>query len=93
MTSNNVDRHDDTSDAHHQFERRQLAQDRDRRAKRTSDLTSSEVREVVEDLIEAGTVTVDSEMRRLIHCPTGVAFTSRSALAHFHLGWASNDRQ
>jgi len=81
------DRHDDTSTDYEQFERRQLANDQDRRRPAAADLDSEAVRSLVDELIDDGAVDVEGAAQRLVHRPTGRAFTSRSALAHFHLGW------
>lgn len=81
------DRHDETSPDYEQFERRQLAKDHDRHRPTAADLDSDAVRMLVDELIDDGVVDVDGAAQRLVHRPTGRAFKSRSALAHFHLGW------
>lgn len=89
MTHHDIDIHDATDDDHEQFERRQLARDRDRRERASADLDSDAIRELVAELIDDGVVAVDGTRHHLVHQPTGKAFTSRSAVAHFHRGWAT----
>lgn len=87
MNNQHADIHDRTSDDHEQFEQRQLEYDRERQRRATSDLRGSEIAGMVDELIDEGIVTVNGAAKQLVHSPTGRAFKSRSALAHFHLGW------
>jgi len=80
------DRHDDTSDDAERFERNQLARDRDR-GLRTDDLTESEARELIADLLEDDIVVAVPTDRVLVHEPTNTVFEDVVQLAVYHRGW------
>jgi hypothetical protein len=83
------DVHDATHDDHERFERRQLAPDRDARASAVVAIDESAAREIVQDLREAGLVTVSPAAETLVHLPSGSRFQSDRALAFFHRGWTA----
>jgi len=78
---------DPTIPDHEQFERRQLAQDRDNREVQTADVDESRARTIVQDLRAADIVVAVPEDQFLIHRPSGERFRSDTALVHFHRGW------
>jgi hypothetical protein len=73
------------NDGYEQFERRQLAQDRD--CITTLQLAESDAQYVVESLVDAGIVEPLSQAKRFVHRPTDRIFRSSVCLAHFHRGW------
>jgi len=83
------DPHDDTSSDYEQFEKEQLAQDRDAARVDTADVNDTTARSLVDDLIDADVVTPVSEDRVLVHEPSGNAFDSTTQLAVFHRGWTA----
>jgi hypothetical protein len=83
------DPHDDTSADHEQFEKAQLAQDRDAANVATADVDGTTARGQVDKLIEADVVTPIPEDRVLVHEPSGTAFDSTTQLAVFHRGWTA----
>jgi hypothetical protein len=83
------DPHDDTSADHEQFEKAQLAQDRDTAGVATSDVDDTTARGLVDELIDADVVTPIPEDRVLVHEPSGTAFDSTTQLAVFHRGWTA----
>lgn len=72
-------------DGYEQFERRQLAQDRD--SIRTLQLAESDAQHVVKSLIDAGVVEPLPETEQYIHRPTDRSIRSAICLAYFHRGW------
>lgn len=83
------DKYDDTAGDHERFEEELLAQDRDVRSPATADLDEKTARQLMRDLLDAGTVTPVVDQRVLIHEPSGEAFESMHQLAVFHQGWAA----
>ncbi|WP_058827880.1 hypothetical protein [Haloferax sp. Q22] len=83
------DSHDDTSADHEQFEKAQLAQDRDAGSVDTADVDDMTARGLVDDLIDADVVTPVPDERILVHEPSGTAFDSTTQLAVFHRGWTA----
>jgi hypothetical protein len=83
------DPHDDTSADYEQFEKEQLAQDRDAASVATADVDDATARRLVDDLIDADVVTPVPEERVLVHEPSGAAFDSSTQLALFHRGWTA----
>ena len=83
------DPHDDTSSDYEQFEKEQLAQDRDAARVDTTDIDDAMAQNLVNNLIDADVVTPVSEDQVLIHEPSGAAFDSTTQLAVFHRGWAA----
>ena len=83
------DRCDETTDDHEQFEAELLAQDRDARSPSTADLDDETARQMVRNLLDAGTVTPVVNQRILVHEPSGTAFESMQQLAVFHEGWTA----
>jgi len=81
--------HDDTGADHERLERELLAQDRDARQPSTADLDDEMAQELVQDLLDAGTVTPVVDERVLVHEPSGAAFESIQQLAVFHEGWTA----
>ncbi|AHG05548.1 hypothetical protein HALDL1_00660 (plasmid) [Halobacterium sp. DL1] len=81
------DPHDDTSADYEQFEKAQLAQDRDVAGADTSDIDDATAQHLVNELIDAAVVTPVPEDRVLVHEPSGAAFDSPTQLAVFHQGW------
>ena len=68
-----------------QFERRQIAQDRD--CSRTLQLAKSDAQYVVNSLIDTGIVEPLPETERFFHRPTERTFRSTLCLAFYHRGW------
>ncbi|AEH39269.1 hypothetical protein [Halopiger xanaduensis] len=83
------DPHDDTSRDHEQFEKEQLAQDRDAAGADTADVDDRTAQNLINDLIDADVVTPVPEDRVLVHEPSGTAFDSSKQLAVFHRGWTA----
>ena len=83
------DPHDDTSSDYEQFEKEQLAQDRDAASVATADVDDATARSLVDDLINADIVTPVPKDRVLVHEPSGTAFDSSTQLAVFHRGWTA----
>ena len=83
------DRYDETTDDHERSEAELLAQDRDARSPSTADLDDETVRQMVQDLLNAGTVTPVVDQRILVHEPSGTTFESLLQLAVFHEGWTA----
>lgn len=81
------DRYDDTADDHERFEAELLAQDRDARSPSTADLDDETARQLIRELLDAGTVTPVVDQRLLVHEPSDTAFESMQQLAVFHTGW------
>ena len=81
------DRYDVTTDDHERFEGELLAQDRDARSPSTADLDDETARQMVRDLLDAGTVSPVVDQRLLVHEPSETAFESLQQLAVFHEGW------
>ncbi|WP_435362328.1 hypothetical protein [Haloarchaeobius sp. DFWS5] len=73
------------SDGHEQFERRQLARDRDHST--ALQIAESDARHIVTDLVDAGIVAPNPETQQFRHRPTGEVFRSCICLAYFHRGW------
>jgi hypothetical protein len=83
------DPHDDTSRDHEQFEKEQLAQDRDAASVDTADVDDRTAQRLVSNLVDADVVTPVPENRVLVHEPSGAAFDSSAQLAVFHCGWTA----
>ena len=83
------DPHDHTSRDYEQFEKEQLAQDRDATSVDTADIDDATTRRLVDDLIDADVVTPVPEDRVLVHEPSGAAFDLSTQLAVFHRGWTA----
>jgi len=83
------DPHDDTSRDYEQFEKAQLAQDRDAARVDTADIDDATVQRLVNDLVDANIVTPVPEDQVLVHEPSGTTFDSTTQLAVFHRGWAA----
>jgi hypothetical protein len=83
------DPHDDTSSDHEQFEKEQLAQDRDAASVDTADVDDATAQRLVDDLVDADVVTPVPEDHVLVHEPSGAAFDSSTQLVVFHRGWAA----
>ena len=83
------DPHDDTSRAYEQFEKEQLAQDRDATSVDTADIDDATAQHLVNDLVDADVVTPVPEDQILVHEPSGTAFDSTTQLAVFHRGWTA----
>ncbi|QSG13486.1 Uncharacterized protein HSBGL_4072 (plasmid) [Halapricum desulfuricans] len=81
--------HDDTSSDYEQFEKEQLAQDRDAAGVDTADIDDATAQNLVNDLIDADVVTPVPEDQILVHEPSGWAFDSATLLAVFHRGWTA----
>jgi len=89
MRMSGPDIHDGTADDHERFERELLAQDQDVRRPSTADLDDQTARNLVRDLLDAGTVTPVVDERVLVHEPSGAAFESMWQLTVFHKGWTA----
>ncbi|MDS0243090.1 MULTISPECIES: hypothetical protein [unclassified Haloferax] len=83
--------HDDTSNDHERFERRQLARDRDRRTEDILSIDESVASDLVYVLRDEGVVDVIPEDELLVHVPSGQKFRSNLGLAYFHQGWEANE--
>ncbi|WP_148416353.1 hypothetical protein [Haloferax sp. KTX1] len=83
------DPHDDTSSDHEQFEKEQLAQDRDATGVDTADVDDRTAQNLINDLVDADVVTPVPEDQVLVHEPSGTAFDSSTQLAVFHRGWTA----
>jgi len=80
---------DDTSADYEQFEKEQLAQDRDAARVDTADIDDATAQRLVNDLVDADVVTLVPEDQVLVHEPSGTAFDSSTQLAVFHRGWTT----
>jgi len=80
------DPHDDTSADHEQFEKAQLAQDRDAAGVDAADMDDATARSLIDDLVDADLVTPVPEDQVLVHEPSGTAFDSPTQLAVYHRG-------
>ena len=85
----NPDRYDEMTDDHERVEAELLAQDRDARSPSMADLDDETARQMVRNLLDAGTVTPVVDQRILVHEPSGTAFESMQQLAVFHEGWTA----
>jgi len=83
------DPHDDTSADHEQFEKAQLAQDRDAASVATADVNDATAQRLVSDLVDADVLTPVPEDQVLVHEPSGTAFDSPTQLAVYHRGWTA----
>ena len=83
------DPHDDTSRDYEQFEKAQLAQDRDAAGVDTADVDGATAQRLVSDLVDADVVTPVPEDHVLVHEPSGTTFDSTTQLAVFHRGWTA----
>ena len=83
------DPHDDTSADYEQFEKAQLAQDRDAAGVDTADVDDATAQNLVSELVDSDVVTPAPEDRILVHEPSGTAFDSTTQLAVFHRGWTA----
>lgn len=83
------DIHDDTSADYEQFEKVQLAEDRDAAGVDTADVDDATAQRLVSDLVNTDIVTPGREDRVLVHEPSGTAFDSTTQLAVFHYGWTA----
>jgi hypothetical protein len=83
------DPHDDTSADYEQFEKEQLAQDRDAAGADTADVHERTAQNLINGLIDADVVTPVPEDRVLVHEPSGTAFDSSTLLAVFQRGWTA----
>jgi hypothetical protein len=83
------DPHDDTSRDYEQFEKEQLAQDRDAARVDTADIDDTTAQNLVSNLVEAAVVTPVPEDQVLVHEPSGTTFDSSTQLAVFHRGWTA----
>jgi hypothetical protein len=81
--------HDDTSDDHVRFEAERVAQDRDRSQTETADIDDRTVRQIVEDLVETGTIRPIPDEQVLVHEPSGEVFDSSLQVVVFHCGWSA----
>ncbi|MFD1588228.1 hypothetical protein ACFR9U_14695 [Halorientalis brevis] len=86
-----MDYYDDTLNDHERFERRQLAQDRDRRRQGVLSIDEQRAAQIVRALREQHIVDVQPEGQLLIHTPTGTKFEDDRALVYFHRGWQAAD--
>jgi len=83
------DPHDNTSSDYEQFEKEQLAQDRDAAGVDTADIDDATAQRLVSDLVDADVVTPVPEDQVLVHEPSGTAFDSSMQLTVFHRGWTA----
>jgi len=83
------DPHEDTSRDYEQFEKEQLAQDRDATSVDTADIDNATAQRLVSDLVDAAVVTPIPEDQVLVHEPSGTAFDSTTQLVVFHRGWTA----
>ncbi|MCD2200908.1 hypothetical protein LPA44_13530 [Halobacterium sp. KA-4] len=83
------DPHNDTSRDYEQFEKAQLAQDRDAAGVDTADVDDTTAQNLVNDLVDADVVTPIPEDRVLVHKLSGTTFDSSTQLAVFHRGWTA----
>ena len=82
-------RYDDMSADYEQFEKEQLAQDRDAIGVDTADVDDATAQNLVTDLVDADVITPVPEDYVLVHEPSGTAFDSTTQLAVFHRGWTA----
>jgi hypothetical protein len=85
--------YDDASRDHEQFERQQLAKDQDRRQRGGFDMSDRRASNIVDTLIDEGTVRVIPEEASYHHEPSGTSFSDQTTLATFHQGWEERGRQ
>jgi len=83
------DPYDGTSSDYEQFEKAQVAQERDDAGVDTADVNDATAQRLVSDLVDADVVTPVPEDQVLVHEPSGTAFDSTTQLAVFHRGWAA----
>jgi len=87
--------HDDTSTDHEQFERRQLAQDRDHAQRQSPEMLvtidESQAHQIVLDLLDRDIAIPVEEEQVLYHEPSGRSFKSDRQLAVFHKGWTARE--
>jgi len=83
------DPHDDTRSDYEQFEKEQLAQDRDAAGIDTADVDDATAQNLVNNLVDADVVTPVPEDQILVHEPSGAAFDSTTQMAVFHRGWTA----
>ena len=83
------DPHDDTSSDYEQFEKEQLAQDRDATSVDTAYIDDTTAQRLVSGLVDADVVTPVPEDQVLVHEPSGTTFDSSTQLAVFHRGWTA----
>ena len=83
------DPHDDTSSDYEQFEKEQLAQDRDATSVDTAYIDDTTAQRLVSGLVDADVVTPVPEDQVLVHEPSGTTFDSTTQLAVFHRGWTT----
>jgi hypothetical protein len=83
------DPHEDTSRDYDQFEKEQLAQDRDAARVDTVDIDDTTAQRLVSDLVDADVVTPVPDDHVLVHEPSGTTFDSSTQLAVFHRGWTA----
>jgi len=83
------DPHDDTRRDYEQFEKEQLARDRDAIGVDTADVDDRTVQNLINDLVDADVVTPVPEDHVLVHEPSGTAFDSTTQMAVFHRGWTA----
>ncbi len=83
------DPHDDTRRDYEQFEKEQLAQDRDAIGVDTADVDDRTAQNLINDLVDADVVTPVPEDQVLVHEPSGTVFDSSTQLAVFHRGWTT----
>ncbi len=83
------DPHDDTSSDYEQFEKAQLAQDRDAARVDTADIDDVTAQRLINDLVNGDIVTRVPQDQVLVHEPSDTAFDSTTQLAVFHRGWTA----
>jgi len=83
------DPHDDTSRDYEQFEKEQLAQDRDATSVDTADIDDATAQRLVNALADADVVTPVPEDQVLVHEPSSTVFDLSTQLAVFHRGWTA----
>ncbi|MFC7078274.1 hypothetical protein [Haloarcula halophila] len=75
------------------FERRQIAQDRDRQRPDTVEIDEQRARDIVQRLADQGTVSFIPGAGVICHDPSGKLFESNTALACFHKGWMAAETE
>jgi hypothetical protein len=75
------------------FERRQIAQDRDRQRPDTVEIDEQRACDIVKRLADQGTVSFIPEAEVICHDPSGKLFESNTALAYFHNGWEAAENE
>lgn len=78
---------DETVPDYERFERRRLANDRDKERTAALRFDESGTHDLVEDLRAEGVIDVVPDEQLLVHSPSGRAFGSDKAVAYFHMGW------